>query len=98
MPNRFSGPHDISRCFDEVGTGLYLKEYTTTELYNLFCKIGFSKVNVYIGGKGIYIKFPIFLIIVLEKLLSKLSFALRSNYTTTIQGIVGYSDSWKEID
>jgi ubiquinone/menaquinone biosynthesis C-methylase UbiE len=46
-PNRLSGPHDISWHFDAVATGLHLKEYTVTELYDLFHKAQFSKINYY---------------------------------------------------
>ncbi len=31
-PNRLSGPHDVSRYFDDVATGLHLREYSFTEL------------------------------------------------------------------
>ncbi|HEY9597222.1 MAG TPA: class I SAM-dependent methyltransferase, partial [Cyanophyceae cyanobacterium] len=44
-PNRLSGPHDISKYFDETATGFHLKEYTVTELYELFRAVGFSKVS-----------------------------------------------------
>jgi len=35
-PHRFKGPSDISRYFDDIATGLHLKEYTAYELYRLF--------------------------------------------------------------
>ncbi len=76
-PNRLNGPHDISKLFDEVATGFHLKEYTTMELSNLFRNIGFSRVKVYIGGKGKYMRFPTFLIVFYETLLDKLPYILR---------------------
>jgi SAM-dependent methyltransferase len=69
-PNRLSGPHDISRFFDDVATGFHLNEYTATELSQLFRKVGFSRISTYIGGEGIFIRFPLFTIKMLEKLLS----------------------------
>lgn len=60
-PNRLNGPHDISKYFDTVATGFHLKEYTIIELSRLFKKVGFSKVSIYLGVRGIYIKVPIFL-------------------------------------
>lgn len=71
-PNRLSGPHDISKYFDLVATGFHLKEYTNTELSNLFKQAGFSKVRAYVGAIGIYIRFPLFLLRFLESLLSRL--------------------------
>jgi len=68
-PNYLSGPHDVSKYFDKVATGFHIKEYTVTELSNLFQKAGFSKIDAYMGGRGIYIKFPLFLTKLLERFL-----------------------------
>jgi len=68
-PNRLSGPHDVSRYFDEVATGLHLKEYTITELSELFLRVGFSKISTYIGGRGVFIRFPLYPIKTCENLL-----------------------------
>jgi len=76
-PNRLSGPHDISKYFNNVATGFHLKEYTATELSKLFYKIGFSKISAYIGGKGIYMKFPLLPIKMCEKLLNVLPLSFR---------------------
>jgi SAM-dependent methyltransferase len=83
-PSRLSGPHDISKYFDEVATGFHLKEYTYSELQSLFCKVGFSKMTAYIGGQGVYIKFPLPIIKVCEKFLSGMSFSLRRKITNTL--------------
>lgn len=83
-PNRLCGPHDISKYFDNVATGLHLKEYTITELNDLFKKVGFSKIRTYIGGKGIYLKFPLILLKILEKFLSMIPFSLRKNIANTL--------------
>lgn len=53
-PNRLSGPHDISRYFDPVATGFHIKEYTISELRDLFLRAGFSRVRVYAEGRGKY--------------------------------------------
>jgi SAM-dependent methyltransferase len=81
-PNRLSGPHDISHHFDEVSTGLHLKEYTVTELYNLFCTAGFSKVSYYKSYKRNHVKLLLFPMTVLifkriEELLNALPYSLR---------------------
>jgi SAM-dependent methyltransferase len=57
-PNRLNGPHDISRHFDPVATGFHLKEYTVTELSDLFKSVGFSKVQVLLGRRGACVPAP----------------------------------------
>jgi SAM-dependent methyltransferase len=76
-PNRITGPHDVSRYFDDLATGFHLKEYSTAELSDLFKKIGFSKVTTFVGARGNYVGFPVFLISIFEKLLEKLRAAVR---------------------
>ncbi len=57
-PHRLTGPHDISGYFDDVPTGFHLKEYSVAELEPLFRRVGFSKVRLLLGGRGIYRVFP----------------------------------------
>jgi SAM-dependent methyltransferase len=45
-PSRLSGPHDISKYFDEVATGFHLKEYLASELTDLFYAAGFKSVTL----------------------------------------------------
>jgi hypothetical protein len=76
-PNRLSGPHDVSQHFDEVATGFHLKEYTWTDLSALLTEVGFTRFHSYIGGKGIYVRFPLALLQLLESLLNRIPFSLR---------------------
>lgn len=76
-PNRLAGPHDISRYFDEVATGFHLREYTNTELRDLFFEVGFSKVETYAGGKGVYLRSPFPLVEFCELMLCTLPFSTR---------------------
>ncbi|HEV3229149.1 MAG TPA: class I SAM-dependent methyltransferase [Solirubrobacteraceae bacterium] len=46
-PNRLSGPHDVSRSFDDVARGFHLKEYTYRELSDLLREAGFRRVKVF---------------------------------------------------
>lgn len=71
-PNRISGPHDISKYFDKVATGFHLKEYTVTELSQLFYDVGFSKVKICLNVKYAYIKISPVLSIACEKFLNSL--------------------------
>jgi len=57
-PNRIYGPHDVSRGFDEVATGLHLREYSAHEIREMFLGAGFKKVDFYAGGRGRYVRLP----------------------------------------
>jgi SAM-dependent methyltransferase len=76
-PNRLTGPHDISKYFDRIATGFHLKEYTITELSELFHQVGFSKIELYKRFQENYIKLPLFPIKICEKIIEKLPFILR---------------------
>lgn len=81
-PNRLSGPHDISKYFDEIATGFHLKEYTVTELYKLFQKVKFSKVSLYKTYKKTSLEISLNVLSLLffqgcEKILISLPFSLR---------------------
>jgi SAM-dependent methyltransferase len=80
-PNALTGPHDVSRYFDQVSTGFHLKEYTIGELKALFKEAGFSKVRAYIGARGFYLPFPVLPLVCCEKMLSLLTYAVRRPIT-----------------
>lgn len=71
-PNRLSGPHDVSRCFDEVATGFHLQEYTAGELTAMFSEVGFRKPSALVGARGSHIAAPVAFVKGFEALLSKL--------------------------
>ena len=75
-PNRLTGPHDISRYFEPVATGLHLKEYTVSGLSDLFREVGFSKTTPYMGGAGWYLRPPLPAVRALEKLFGAIPFRL----------------------
>lgn len=82
-PNRLNGPHDISQYFDSVATGFHLKEYTVTELSDLFRAVGFAKVRVYIYIKGMRIFLPTAPIKLCEALLGRLPYSVRKKIAST---------------
>ena len=57
-PNRVTGPHDISRTFDDVATGFHLREYTAPDIRAIFLKSGFGEIRFYAGGRGRYVRMP----------------------------------------
>lgn len=78
-PSRLSGPHDISRYFDDIAKGFHLKEYTFNELYKIFKTTGFEDVYGYWGAKGTFFRIPSSIIILVENLISLLPKNLRKN-------------------
>jgi len=80
-PNRLGGPWDISRYFDPVASGFHLREYTFTELADLFKQAGFRRVRPYIGGRGLYLRLPVWAMRLMESVLSALPDRLRRALT-----------------
>jgi len=59
-PNRLSGPHDISRDFDPVATGLHLREFTLTELDEIFKQAGFRSRRAIVRVSRTALFLPVF--------------------------------------
>jgi len=76
-PNRLNGPHDVSRYFDSVARGFHLKEYTFTELAELFRRTGFRQAQPYVGLSHRYFEVSLPLLTALEALLERLPVRLR---------------------
>lgn len=51
-PNRVTGPHDVSRYFDQTATGLHLLEYDYGSVRKLFLRAGFRKVRFLVTSRG----------------------------------------------
>ena len=71
-PHRYTGPHDISRDFDEVASGFHLHEYTSRELCRLLAECGFVAIRQLVGARGRYFSIPPLLTAMLEILLAPL--------------------------
>lgn len=85
-PNRLSGPHDISMYFDRQATGFHLKEYTVSELIDLFESVGFQKAFVYTGGSGKFVQLPATPVKAFESALGVLPWSAR-NFVGALPGI-----------
>ena len=71
-PSRLSGPHDVTGYFDQEAGGFHLQEFTNRDLSRLFYNTGFKEVNSYIGGKGFYRVFPLWIKLLVESSLGVL--------------------------
>jgi SAM-dependent methyltransferase len=71
-PNALSGPHDVSRYFDDVPTGFHLREYTNRELRALLHGAGFARVRgfVLVGRRAF--SYPLALPVAVELVLGLL--------------------------
>jgi SAM-dependent methyltransferase len=76
-PHRMSGPHDVSRSFDETATGFHLVEYTPLELSDVFRRAGFSRTRTFLGGRGHFVGLSPSLLNVFERPFSALPYAMR---------------------
>jgi SAM-dependent methyltransferase len=77
-PNRLLGPHDISRYFDTVATGLHLKEYTIGELAKLYRDTGFQEVWVEKSLKSLRVPVPVPAMRLAEGIVGSMPWAVRS--------------------
>jgi len=76
-PNRLSGPHDISRYFDDVATGLHLREYTNGEVAGIFRRTGFRKCRRFLSRGSHVMVLPVFPAPWLEWFLERLPAPMR---------------------
>jgi SAM-dependent methyltransferase len=90
-PNRLSGPHDISKYFDDVPSGFHLQEYTVSELDRMFTRVGFKSVSVYVGGRGRYFRVGPRPIELFEAILGSLPHAARRTlaHPLLVSGLLG---------
>lgn len=83
-PNQLTGPHDISQYFDQTATCFHLKEYSITELIDLFHEVGFTEIKVSFGARGVYFYPPLFIYQWVEKLLKAVPFSFRNKLTNNV--------------
>jgi SAM-dependent methyltransferase len=76
-PNRLSGPHDVSRHFDDEAKGLHLREYSARELRAHFREAGFRELRFFAGARGRYLRVPYAAIALAEAFFSALPARLR---------------------
>lgn len=86
-PNGLSGPHDISKYFSNVAEGFHLHEYSNGELARLFREAGFPEIRTYVGGRGLYLRMPLFFLVMLESVASMLPARLRRKLFGNLFGL-----------
>ena len=71
-PSSLSGPHDISKYFEDEPRGFHLKEYSTGGLVRLFRQAGYSRFRLFFWSKGMLLRIPAAPVILLESILGTL--------------------------
>lgn len=72
-PERWTGPHDISRWFSDTAQGFHLKEWTYGELRDVASRAGFRRCTATWVVKGNPVAMPFGAMLAAEVLLSKLA-------------------------
>lgn len=90
-PNSLTGPHDISKYFDERATGFHLREYTFGELRRIFEVAGFRTVSALVGGRGRYARVPRHVVEGVERVLERFPVSRRRAIADRlfVSGILG---------
>jgi SAM-dependent methyltransferase len=58
-PNAVTGPHDISRGFDDTASGFHLKEYTYAELLPALRRAGFRNIRTQMLPRALFSMHPL---------------------------------------
>jgi SAM-dependent methyltransferase len=58
-PERWTGPHDVSRWFAPRAQGFHLREWSYAELAQEARTVGFARVQAYWNGRGRCIRVPV---------------------------------------
>lgn len=92
-PNRLNGPHDVSKYFDDIARGFHLKEYTLTELEQLFYGVGFRRVRAYVRVLGLNFRMPMRVLTGMESMLGRLPEGTRRRLggTLVVRGLLSAS-------
>jgi ubiquinone/menaquinone biosynthesis C-methylase UbiE len=89
-PNRVTGPHDISYCFDETATGFHLREYDYGSIRALFQGAGFNQVRFAVVVRGRRLSSPPYpMLRLLELALLKASNGFRRRAAELIKPLMG---------
>jgi SAM-dependent methyltransferase len=71
-PNKITGPHDVSRYFDDVAQGMHICEYTYADLDAMFRAAGFSRTRFLIAPRAFRIcAMPRFAALLCERLIAR---------------------------
>jgi SAM-dependent methyltransferase len=77
-PTRLTGPHDVSRFFEDEARGFHLKEYTYEDIDGLFAEAGFGRLRACVTRGRYYVgSMPLWALIPVEHLFARVPSQLR---------------------
>lgn len=91
-PTGLTGPHDVSRFFHDEPQGFHLKEYTYSEIANLFDQAGFRRIRACVArGRHYAGSMPVWALILAEHLFVWLPAAQRQrlNKNRWLRAVLG---------
>lgn len=79
-PERWTGPHDISRYFSDVAEGFHLHEWDYPELLDALRAAGLRPSRAWWAARGVNVPLPIPVAAGLERILPRLPGSVRRRY------------------
>ncbi len=76
-PERWTGPHDISRWFSETPQGFHLREWSYAELVHTARGAGYRSEQAYWTGRGRCLRWPLAMALAVESAVAHMPLGLR---------------------
>jgi SAM-dependent methyltransferase len=76
-PERWTGPHDVSRGFATQAQGFHLREWTYGELAALAHGVGFARVEAFWNARGHCVRLPLRVFTAVERAMAQWPMGLR---------------------
>ena len=76
-PERWTGPHDVSRWFSETPQGFHLREWSYADLVEAGRRAGYRKFRSYWNARGLCVRWPLLKALAVEALVAHLPLGLR---------------------
>lgn len=83
-PNRATGPHDISCRFGYEAVGLHLREYDSSELLDIFRRVGFRRTRLFASASGYEVRIPRITVRLFEKIMYSVPQQIRGRISRTL--------------
>lgn len=76
-PERWTGPHDISRGFSETPQGFHLREWSYADLVRIARDTGYRTQHAYWTGRGRCLQWPLGTALAVEQIVAHMPLAMR---------------------
>jgi len=76
-PQRWTGPHDVSRYFSDTPQGFHLREWSYRELVETTRQVGFEPVATWWTARGRWVRLPVSTTLALESVVSRMNLGMR---------------------